>query len=122
MERHIILTIYKSSNDRTTNDVFPAIVLDRDGNVQVCSADLWTMHLCLDGWVKRVDEDDEDVEDDMIDEWDFTLRTKERMFVHERKEQHGPLREDGSFRVEEWYHAAAVVISPANRYLGKEAL
>jgi hypothetical protein len=121
MERHVNMVIDDQwgNNDITTDNVVPAIILDRDGNA-LQDHNGWTMYLSTDRWMKPArwmeehEEDDEDDDDNEEDDHGFVIRAPDRMFklFSPTKEIEGRSKYGTTTYLEHWYHAAAVVVSP----------
>jgi hypothetical protein len=112
MEHYVDKVIGGMFTEWNADDVFATKVLDRNGKAVPNSRDLyeWTMYLCDDGWMKPAEwieeheeelygEEEEERKHLMFDDWP----TKGEA---EMVPKYCP------GRVQEWYYAAAVVISP----------
>jgi hypothetical protein len=104
------------------DEVYPRMVLDRDGN-KVEAKEEWVMYMDEeDGWLKprtwfcRAFEDDSRSPDPEFDYSDndpkVPISTKFHMFRGPGKEEVEPHQGNCGAYVEQWYYAAAVLVSP----------
>jgi hypothetical protein len=112
MEHYVDKVFGGMFTERNADDVFPTKVLDRNGKAVPNSRFLyeWTMYLCDDGWMKPAEWIEEHEEE--LDEEEEEEREHRVCRFRLTKEESETVPKYFPGRVQEWYHAAAVVISP----------
>jgi hypothetical protein len=113
MERHV--SRYSDyTEDVKKDEIRPVMVLGTDGN-EIEEKEDWVMYMDKDVWMKPRDgfrSDNNEFIDIEDDDNEVNRKIKRRMFKELGKEVVEPHQGNSPGSVDQWYYAAAVVVSP----------